>query len=155
LKVEKAPEINKNINFHPSNKDLGSRIIKTNDTFYVPKADMDILKIGSVFRLKDLFNVKIIKKNKEIIGEYYGEELIPDSAKIQWTTDEYIKTEIFVPKSLFIKDEFNKNSLEKIKGYAEQAASKLITNDIIQFERFGFVKIEKSSDIIICNFTHK
>jgi glutamyl-tRNA synthetase len=113
------------------------------------------LEIGTIFRLKDLYNVKIVKKNKEVIGEYAGEKILPDSAKIQWTTNDYIKTEVFVPKSLFIKEVFNENSLLKIEGYAEQAASKLKTDDIIQFERFGFVKIEKSADKIICNFTHK
>ena len=115
----------------------------------------DGLKIGDVFRLKDLYNVKIIKKNKDIIGKYVGDELLADSVKIQWTTDKFIKTDIFVPNSLFINDTFNKNSLERVDGYAEEAASKLKEDEIIQFERFGFVRIEKTNGNIICNFTHK
>jgi glutamyl-tRNA synthetase len=155
LKVEHAPEMSKEISFHPSNNDLGSRVIKTSDTFFVPRSDMDRLEIGSVFRLKDLYNVKIISKDKNIIGEYLGEKLIPESAKIQWTTESYVETEIFVPKPLFINDQFNENSLQKIHGYAEQSTSKLKKDEIVQFERFGFVKIHKLDDKLICNFTHK
>lgn len=155
LTVEDAPEKTKQINFHPTNKNLGGRMIKTSKTFFVPRPDIDNLKIGDIFRLKDLFNVKIIKKNKDIIGKFAGEKLIPDSAKIQWTTDKFIKTDIFVPYPLFINDEFNKNSLVRIEGYAEEATSKLKTDEIVQFERFGFVKIEKTNGNIICNFTHK
>ncbi len=155
LTIDNAPKKTKQISFHPSNKKLGGRIIKTGNTFFVPKSDIDNLKIGDIFRLKDLFNVKIVKKNKDIVGEYIGEELIADSAKIQWTTNNFIKTDIFIPHLLFIDEEFNKNSLEMIQGYAEEAASKLKTDDIVQFERFGFVRIENTNAKIICNYTHK
>lgn len=155
LKVVNAPEKKKEISFHPSNKDLGNRIITTSETFYVPRSDMVKIKTGNVFRLKDLYNVKITKKNKEIVGKYAGEELISDSPKIQWTTHKFIKTMIFVPQPLFIKDEFNENSLQKIQGYAENAASELKKDEIVQFERFGFVKIQESDKKLICNFTHK
>ena len=67
----------------------------------------------------------------------------------------FIKTDIFVPYALFINEEFNKNSLERIEGYSEEASSKLKTDEIVQFERFGFVKIEKTNGNLICNFTHK
>ena len=155
LKVEDAPKKSKDISFHPSNKDLGGRVIETSDSFYVPRADMNKIEIGNVFRLKDLYNVKIISKEKEIIGKYAGDELIPESAKIQWTTESYVETVIFVPKPLFIKNQFNENSLQKIQGYAEEAVSNLKKNEIVQFERFGFVKIQELEGKLICNFTHK
>ena len=113
------------------------------------------MKLGDVFRLKDLYNVKIKNISREILVEYIGEELIPNSAKIQWTTENYIKMNILIPKILFINDEFNTKSLEKIEGFAENAVIKLKSNDIIQFERFGFVRIENDKNRIIGYFTHK
>jgi hypothetical protein len=62
---------------------------------------------------------------------------------------------ILIPKILFINGNFNKNSVEKAVGFAENAVSKLRNNDIIQFERFGFVRIEKDKNKIIGYFTHK
>ena len=157
LQVKNAPVKTKEIPLHPSNKKLGSRIIKTGDIFYVQKTDMEKLKPGDIFRLKDLYNVKIIEKNKKkIISEYSGENLLPDSLKIQWVTDDYfINMIVYIPYPLFIDDKYNKNSLEKIKGYAEKTVSTLKTGEIIQFERFGFVRIENINGKTIGFFTHK
>ncbi|MCK5112612.1 MAG: glutamate--tRNA ligase [Thermoplasmatales archaeon] len=155
LVVENAPAMKKTISLHPTDKKLGSRIIKTDNIFFVPKTDMKKLNIGDVFRLKDLYNVKITKKNKEINAEYAGEELIPDSAKIQWTAENFIKMNVFVPGLIYQNDSYNPNSLEKVEGFAEEAVSRLKTGEVVQFERFGFVRIEKQNNAIIGFFAHK
>jgi len=156
LFVEDAPDKTKEISLHPSNKDLGSRVIKTSNIFYVSRADMEKLNIGDIFRLKELFNVKILKKDKKkILGGYAGEKLIPDSLKIQWVTDDFIEITVFVPHPLFIDDKYNENSLEKINGFAEKAVNDLKTGEIIQFERFGFVRIENKNGKITGFYTHK
>ncbi len=155
LVVENAPAMKKTISLHPTDKKLGSRIIKTDNIFFVPKTDMKKLNIGGIFRLKDLYNVKIKEKNKVIFAEYAGEELIQDSAKIQWTTDNFIKMSVFVPGLLYQKGNYNPNSLEKVEGFAEEAVSRLKTGEIVQFERFGFVRIEKQNNTIMGFFAHK
>ena len=155
LNVENAPDKTKNINFHPDNNNLGSRTVKTGKTFFVSKTDTEKLKTGDIFRLKDLYNIRIKEKNKEVYGEYVGENLIPNSAKIQWTTDKYIKMKVLIPHLIFINDEYNKDSLEQIDGFAEEAVSQLKTDEIIQFERFGFVRIENINNKIIGFFAHK
>ncbi len=155
LVVDNAPIKSKKINLHPTNQDLGFRTINTNNVFYIQKSDADELKINEIFRLKDLFNVKVKQKNNEIFGEYVGDDLILDSAKIQWTTDKFIKMNVFVPHILFINEEFNNDSLEKVEGFAEEAVSHLKTGDIVQFERFGFVRIENINNKITGFFAHK
>ena len=155
LIVKNAPNKIKEIKFHPDNKDLGSRIVKTGNTFFIQNSDMKGLKVGDVFRLKDLYNVKIIKRDKEIFGDYFGESLIPESLKIQWTIDNFVKLNILIPAPLFINDEYNPNSLNKIEGYAEEAVKLIKTGEIIQFERFGFVRIENINNKITGYFAHK
>ncbi|UCF11992.1 MAG: glutamate--tRNA ligase [Thermoplasmatales archaeon] len=155
LVVDNAPSMKKTISLHPTDEKLGSRIIKTDNIFFVPKTDMKNLNIGDVFRLKDLYNIMITKKNKEINAEYAGEELIPDSAKIQWTAEKVIKMIVFVPGLLYENDNYNPNSLEKVEGFAEDAVSQLETGEIVQFERFGFVRIERQNNNIIGFFAHK
>jgi glutamyl-tRNA synthetase len=56
---------------------------------------------------------------------------------------------------LFENNKFNSDSLEEIEGFAEEAVSNLQNDEIIQFERFGFVRIEKQKDEIKAFFTHK
>ena len=73
LVVEDAPIREKTIRLHPTDEKLGSRIIKTGNTFFVPKEDIEKINIGGIFRLKDLYNVKIKEKNNEIFAEYAGE----------------------------------------------------------------------------------
>ena len=155
LVVDAAPEVTKKINFHPGNKDLGSRFIKTGNTFFITKSDVDNLKVGDIFRLKDLYNVKITGKKKEVSAEYAGDKLLPDSPKIQWTADKNIKMKVLVPHPLFIGDEYNKDSLTQVEGFAEEAVSRLKTGEIVQFERFGFVRIENEKNKIIGFFAHK
>ena len=155
LFVENAPDITKEINFHPSDSSFGTRAIKTGNVFYVPKSDMDQLKIGDIFRLKDLYNVKILKKNEKVLGEYAGEKLISDSLKIQWTTEDFVEMDVLRPHPLFIDDKYNDKSLEKIHGFAEKAVQDVKTDEIIQFERFGFVRIENKNSKIIAYFSNK
>ncbi|RLF41759.1 MAG: glutamate--tRNA ligase [Thermoplasmata archaeon] len=155
LIVENAPEKKKAIPYHPSNRELGERIFETDKIFYIPFEDIDSLREGVIFRLKDLFNIRILEKNKVVYGEYIGEELIPDTLRIQWTTSRYIPITVFIPHSLYINDEFNENSLEEIHGIAEESIKNTSHGEIIQFERFGFVRIEHTDKGIIGFFTHR
>jgi len=155
LVVNVVPLKEKSINYHPTDKKLGSRIIKTGNTFFVPKADMEKIKIGDVFRLKDLFNVKIKEKNDTIFAEYAGEELISGSAKIQWTTEEFVKMKVFVPHLLFKGDKYNPDNLETVNGFAEKSVSTIDFGEVIQFERFGFVRIENTDNMLTGFYTHK
>jgi glutamyl-tRNA synthetase len=155
LMLDNAPEKEKKIDFHPRDKKLGSRFIKTKKNFYVERSDMNNLNVGDVFRLKDLYNVKIKNKNNQISGEYVGEELISDAPRIQWTTENYVRLSVLIPHILYIGEKFNKDSLEKVNGFAEESVASLKTDEIVQFERFGFVRIEKVNDKITGFFSHK
>jgi len=153
--VENAPKLKKSIRLHPADDTIGMRIIKTDKTFYVSGEDIKNMGIGDVFRLKGLYNVKIKEKNDAVLASYKGDELIPESAKIQWTTDNYIEMDVFIPKILYKDGKFNPDSLEKVHGFAEEAVASIKNGEIIQFERFGFVKIENIKNHIIGFFAHK
>ncbi|MBN2065439.1 MAG: glutamate--tRNA ligase [Candidatus Thermoplasmatota archaeon] len=155
LTVSNAPQKKKTIRLHPTNDALGSRAIQTDKTFFIPQTDAEKLQVGDIFRLKDLFNVKVTKKNKKIVGEYLDEELIQNSAKLQWTTNQFLPMDVFIPHPLFKDDTYNADSLEQVNGYAEQATASLNTGELVQFERFGFVRIEKKDHSLIGYFSHK
>ncbi|HIJ97988.1 TPA: hypothetical protein H1012_00280, partial [archaeon] len=57
-----------------------------------------------------------------------------------------IPCEIKIPSEIVGRDDNPlPDSLKIIKGLCEETCKKISPNEIIQFERFGFVKIEKPS----------
>ena len=63
--------------------------------------------------------------------------------KIQWVPSKFIPVRVTTPG-------------RDIKGYGETSLTKAKAGDIDQFERFGFVRIEKSSkNNIIAVFAHE
>ncbi|HID25063.1 MAG TPA: glutamate--tRNA ligase, partial [Thermoplasmata archaeon] len=154
ITVKDAPREKKVLKLHPT-IDLGTRMVETSNVFFIPKEDADKLKVGDVFRLKDLYNVKVTEKNREIKGGFMGKQLLPGTDKIQWVTEKCFCMTVYVPKPLFIKGEYNPSSLMEVEGYVEYAVQGLRHGEIVQFERFGFVRIERKGDKIIGIFAHK
>jgi glutamyl-tRNA synthetase len=154
--VKNAPKLEKIIPLHPTNQNLGNRKIMTSDEFFIPEDDVKNIKKDDIFRLKELYNVQLLDKEETpIIVEYHSENLISGSKKIQWTTDDHICMIINIPHQLFINDVYNAKSLEAINGYAESAITKIKSGSLIQFERFGFVRIIHEAGNHIGYYTHK
>jgi glutamyl-tRNA synthetase len=152
--VPDAPEKTVKLLFHPD-ASMGDRTIQTKSTFYIPQDDAVKLKVGDVFRLKGLYNVKITTTNGTLVGTYTGDELLPNTAKIQWTTEEHLPLTILVPGLIFKADTYNPQSLSEMHGYAENTVSHIPSGEIVQFERVGFVRLEKHKKGLIGIFAHK
>ena len=146
LVVESAPEKEVELKHHPS-EEMGSRRMKTSGIFFISGEDAADLKEGEVFRLKDLYNVKVVSKGNFIEGKFSGNDMIENAKKIQWVTDEHVEMEVLIPGNLFIGEKFNENSLKIVRGYAEPSIKNVQHGEIVQFERFGFVRIEKDEKI--------
>ncbi|NHJ31707.1 MAG: glutamate--tRNA ligase [Asgard group archaeon] len=167
---------------HPDDAKRGTRKIVTNNFFLISKSDYDSLKNGQEFRLKDLYNVKVIDKEADLSSEesvpevsadlkklmkkypnhlltaYTGDQLKP-GPKIQWTIADSLNTvnvQVKVPDVLFIDDVYNENSLKLVDGIGEKAVGSLKVDDIVQFERFGFVRVDrKEKGKLYVNLAHK
>jgi len=94
-----------------------------------------------------LLNIKIKKMNKQIVSEFYSESYM-DAKKqkarlIHWIPDQSgIITTIVMPDTSLIE------------GLAENNCIDLKQGDIVQFERFGFVRISKVDNKIIAYYAH-
>jgi len=140
------PEMKKEIslNLHPK-KDLGTRKLKVSNTIYISKGDAEKLKEGEIFRLKDLCNVELLKKGKKLQGKLAPEEKHPQK-KIQWVSD-YAECSVLLPHDLLKDGDYNEESLETVKGYCEKSCIELKADSIIQFERFGFCRLDKKDPL--------
>ncbi|MHA1338682.1 MAG: glutamate--tRNA ligase [Promethearchaeota archaeon] len=98
------------------------------------------MKEGDIFRLKDLFTIELTKvdlKSSEpyLESKYLTSELDKHIRKIQWVPkNDYIKADVLKPNGIVMH------------GYAESNVKNLKKGDIIQFERYGFVRIQNISE---------
>lgn len=107
---------------HPDVK-RGWRLFKIGKVFYIDQEDFINYK-GQEVRLKELCNIKLGEAS-----EYSGAELKP-VPKIQWVPEHHIPVHVNFPE-------------REIKGYGESNLLKAKVGDVVQFERFGFVRLEK------------
>jgi glutamyl-tRNA synthetase len=154
LKVKKGPARELSLPFHPTYENLGRRetSVPQGPHLFVPSADIAALKEGEVFRLLDLYNVRLTKKGRSSEAEFVGDEKILELRKVQWVVDDSQKKEVkvFEPSELYLDEEtLNPDSLRVRKGYAEPAFGNLAIGDIVQFPRYGFVRVDAPGQCIL------
>ncbi|VVC04910.1 Glutamate--tRNA ligase [Candidatus Burarchaeum australiense] len=151
LTVTGAPEKEAKLRRHPSDKSKGVRSVNTRGNFYISGSDAKALREGETFRLKDLYNVKIESKsaagtggstNAVVSASYAGEQPLPEK-KVQWVAAESaLEANVLVPRDLLRDGEYDENSLLVDRGFVEAEAASLTTGTIVQFERYGFCKLD-------------
>lgn len=133
------------LKLHPK-KDMGTRALGVSSTVLIPRADAALLKEGETFRLKDLCNVTITSlKDSEgrMVGKLSLDEA-PAPKKIQWVSSDRADCTVLMLGDLLNADgEFNPGSLKSVEGQCEAACRSLKPGDIVQFERFGFCRLDK------------
>jgi glutamyl-tRNA synthetase len=157
MTVDSVPKtFNVKLSLHPEHHDRGFReyTIKAegkdkNVKLWVSKKDVNASKISSTIRLMELFNVKIEKANiysaeASFVSESYEEAKQTKAQLIQW-----ILVGGDFPAQVVMPD------ATVAEGIAEGTCKRLKTNSIIQFERFGFVRIDHISDKLTAYYAHK
>jgi len=137
---------------HPQ-EDLGKRKIELDGTFYISGEDARNLKVGVQIRLIELYNIKITKIGSDIEGEYTGGDFKAEFPKIQWVPQKNaVKINILIPKTLYVNEKFNENSLDILQVFTENYYLELNEGVEIQFVRFGYCRKDSAIQAI---YTHK
>ncbi len=134
IKIKNAPKLKVKAPLHPTNK-LGYRNINVKDEFYI----QDNLERNKNYRFMHLFNFK----NNEFTSKEFDKEL--NAQLIHWVpTNEFVNVEVIMDNG------------EILKGYGEKDLKKVKLNEVVQFERQFFAKLDKKekNKLIFC-FTHK
>jgi len=153
LSIELAPLKSTNIPYHPVEK-LGSRVINSAGEFYVPSADVAALRPGQVFRLMELFNVEFVSSSAErAFGRFAGDDISRATKKVQWVVPgRSHRVEVLEPSELYNEDgSFNAKSLTTRVGFVEESATELQEGDIVQFPRYGFVRIDAPGTCVLAH----
>ncbi|MHA1684820.1 MAG: glutamate--tRNA ligase [Candidatus Heimdallarchaeaceae archaeon] len=144
-----------NLPLHPDNKAMGTREIKIENIVFISNEDIKSITSEKIIRLKDFCNIKILsqKDDKVYEGEILGNELLPKIPRVQWVS-EHVQVEIKKPEMLYLNNRINKDSMKYIVGYGEKSLKTVSLGEIIQFERFGYVKLNEKNNVLKMNYVH-
>ena len=99
LKVRGAPARTVSIPFHPTEAKFGKRelSVAAEPALLIPSSDLASMKEGDLFRLMDLYNVRLVSKGGHAAAaEFAGDELRYDLKKLQWVSDDKNKASVEV-----------------------------------------------------------
>jgi len=132
---------------------MGKRKVEIDENLFISSEDANNLRSGSKIRLIGLGNISITKTGHQLVGEFIGDDMNVDYPKFQWVSQKNShQLKILIPKSLFLDDEYNQNSLEELEVYSESHYLELSEGAEIQFVRFGYCRKDSQNQAI---FTHK
>ncbi len=155
LEIEKVEKIYYvELALHPDHPERGKRTfritpINKSVNLFISSQDLKLFQQGAIIRLMGLFNIKVKQLNKKILAAYHSENY-DDVRKMHAPIIHYL-----APNNSFL-GEIKMPDGKAITGLVENSCRELEIHDIVQFERFGFVKINAiSSNKLTAYFTHK
>ncbi len=157
LKVEHVPKaFHAKLPLHPEKPDEGYReyTVKPEGTdksvaFWIAKKDVDASEAGAMVRLMELFNVKIEKTKAESAEASFASESYEEARKAKSRLIHWIPKGEEFPCQVVMPD------ATVTEGLAESACKKLKPDTVIQFERFGFVRVDEVAAKLTAYYAHK
>lgn len=136
-KIAKAP-------FHPT-LDLGFREIPAGPSILVSNDDLKDLKVGGSLRLKDLCNIEIAALDPfraQVIGTDPHQAKKMKLRIIHWAPEDGVPVRVMRP--------------DGVDSGIGEAGIKDDIGKVVQFERYGFVRIDSASDDeVVAYFAHR
>ncbi|RME77501.1 glutamate--tRNA ligase [Candidatus Woesearchaeota archaeon] len=130
ITVEGAPSIHVVLDRHPELR-KGGREHNTASVFYIAADDYASISDGEEFRLRDCMNVRREGDNFVFVSLSYQD--FSGKKIIHWSVDEE-------PVVVRMPD----NTL--VQGYGEKYVADVRVGDVVQFERFGFVRKDSEDE---------
>jgi len=155
LKVKYIPRIFRSkLLLHPEKPEGGFRGYTVTPkidgaVFWIAKRDADAIEAGKGVRLMELFNVKIESVKVDSLEASFASEAYEEARKAKAKLIHWIPTGSEYPCQVVMSD------ASVNEGIAESACKKLKPNTVIQFERFGFVRVDKNDAKLTAYYAHK
>jgi glutamyl-tRNA synthetase len=157
LKVSGLPKaFNAKLPLHSEHLERGFReyIVKPegedNTTlFWISQKDAQALQPQQTLRLMELFNIEIQTVTNDAVNAAYLSESYEDVRKIKPQLIQWI------PKGAEYPTQVVQQDATVVEGFAESDCKKLKPDAIIQFERFGFVRVEEVGEKLVVYFAQK
>ena len=132
LWVKGAGEAEIELNLHPTRR-KGGRKFSVHDFFWIAKKDMEKMEQGNMYRLMGCLNFR-----KQSDGFDF------DSREVERYKEHGEMIMHWLPKEEGLADvEVMMPDKKIVTGFAEKTASNIKEGELIQFERFGFCRLDK------------
>jgi glutamyl-tRNA synthetase len=156
LKVLKAPKVfHAKLPLHPEKPERGLReytVTPEGDgavSFWISKKDVEQFEPEKMVRLMELFNVIVESKTDKSVTAKFESESYEDVRKIKLPLIQWIPKGTEFPSQVVMPD------ASITEGFAEADCKKLKPGAIVQFERFGFVRVNEITEKLIAYYAHK
>jgi glutamyl-tRNA synthetase len=141
---------------HPEKPDRGFREYTVTPyggdkvvSFWISQKDAEAMEPEKVVRFMELFNIKIKSKTETSVAATFASESYEDVRKIK------VQLIQWIPKGTEFLSQVVMPDASIVEGFAEADCKKLKPDAIIQFERFGFVRVNEVGEKLIAYYTHK
>lgn len=118
-------------------------------TLWISGNDAKLMQAGQTMRLMELFNIQIQSIGEKAVSAVYTSESYEDVRKIKAQLIQWI------PRGSEYSAEVVQQDATSVVGFAEVACKKLKPDDIIQFERFGFVRVDAVGEKLVAYYAQK
>ncbi len=157
LKVRSLPKtLQAKLPLHPSNPERGFREYTIEPTgedrtavFWIARKDCLTLEVGKMVRLMELFNIEPESIKSNGIEARYSSESYEKAREAKAQLIHWIRVGDEMPCEIVMPD------ATLTRGLAEAACKRLKQGSIIQFERFGFARIDEVNTVIRACYAHK
>lgn len=155
LTVKDAPrDFTARIPLHPDHLERGYREIEAKSengqiSLNVSSGDSRLFKKDRVVRLMELFNVKVTKASKKNVEAVYQSQSYEDARRLNAPLIHWLPADVGVSCEVVMPD------ASSARGIAEEECKKLRQYAIVQFERFGFVRVDSLGEILVAYYAHR
>jgi len=149
--VEGIESFSAKVRLHPDYPERGHRelVLKGSENrveVLIAKRDAGALRQGEVVRLMEGFNIRVAEPGEPVLAEFHSYEL--EEAKrlgarlIHWVpAGENVEVEVLRAEG-------------RRRGAAEPGLREVAAGSVVQFERYGFVRIDATGERIVACYAH-
>jgi glutamyl-tRNA synthetase len=155
LIVKRVPdEFTVDVPLHPDHPELGSRRFEVNlkddeASLLISKKDLPILKEEAVVRLMELFNFKAEMIDKDAVLATFHSRSYEEARNLSAPLIHWIPDGTGLPCSVVMPD------ASLLKGLVEDNLRGVRRGEAVQFERFGFVRVDEINGRILAYYAHR
>lgn len=155
LTVKKAPRnFTSHIPLHPDHPERGVRVCEVDSksgeaALSVSGEDTKIIVEGAKLRFMELFNVEVEKVTAHEVEAVFLSESYEAAKRLGVRLIHWIPANTGFPCEVVLPDG------SSAQGVVEDACKKLHVDEIVQFERFGFVRIDSLNKKLTAYFAHR
>ena len=144
IRIEDAPEVVAEHKLHPEMPEKGTRALKSRQDFYIAEEDFQALEEGGLYRLMDCLNFT-----------RSGDRLIFHSLEYSEYKGKGSRIMHYLPADLgLVKATVMMPDKQLVEGLAEPMVEDISEGSVVQFERFGFVRLDDKRKLNFW-YTHK